>query len=107
MTGAGPNYTVKSIEVIASGSDVLVREYTLAPGEEIPWHYHTHVTDWYFGLDGRLKIETRAPRGGCELGAGARFSIPPKTAHHLTNDGNVDCRFLLIQGVGAYDFQKI
>ncbi|HUC60937.1 MAG TPA: cupin domain-containing protein [Alphaproteobacteria bacterium] len=102
-----PNYSVKSIEVIASGSDVLVRHYTLAPGDEIPWHYHNHVTDWYFGFDGHLTIETRAPRGGCDLALGVRYSIPPKVAHRLSNNGTSDCRFLLVQGVGPYDFHKI
>ena len=102
-----PNYSVKSIEVIASGSDVLVRHYTLAPGDEIPWHYHNHVTDWYFGIDGHLTIETRAPRGGCDLALGVRYSIPPKVAHRLSNNGTSDCRFLLVQGVGPYDFHKI
>ena len=30
---------------IARGSDVGVQERTLAPGQEIPWHYHTIITD--------------------------------------------------------------
>jgi quercetin dioxygenase-like cupin family protein len=41
----GPSYTVKNIEAIAKGSDMRARLYTLAPGEVIPWHYHTAVTD--------------------------------------------------------------
>ena len=41
-------YTVKSIEPVAVGRDVQVRLFTLAPGETIPWHFHSSVTDWYF-----------------------------------------------------------
>jgi len=59
----GPSYTVKNIEAIAEGSDMRARLYTLAPGDVIPWHYHTAVTDWYFCLVGILRVETRAPRG--------------------------------------------
>ena len=44
----GPSYTVKNIKAIAEGSDMRARLYTLAPGDVIPWHYHTAVTDWYF-----------------------------------------------------------
>jgi quercetin dioxygenase-like cupin family protein len=59
----GPSYTVKNIEAIAEGSDMRARLYTLAPGDVIPWHCHTAVTDWYFCLVGTLRVETRAPRG--------------------------------------------
>jgi quercetin dioxygenase-like cupin family protein len=103
----GPSYTVKNIEAIAEGSDMRARLYTLAPGDVIPWHYHTAVTDWYFCLVGILRVETRAPRGDERLAAGAHYQIPPKTAHRISNGGGEDCQFLLLQVVGAYDFNKV
>jgi quercetin dioxygenase-like cupin family protein len=103
----GPSYTVKNIEAIAEGSDMRARLYTLAPGDVIPWHYHTAVSDWYFCLVGILRVETRAPRGDERLAAGAHYQIPPKTAHRISNGGDEDCQFLLLQGVGAYDFNKV
>ena len=101
-------YTLKDIETIAAGSDVRARLYTLAPGEVIPWHYHTTVTDWYFCLAGRLRVETQVPRVDERLALGGSYKIPPKTAHRISNGGNrEDCRFLLLQGVGVYDFNRI
>lgn len=38
-----------------------VREYALDPGEAIPWHRHSAVTDYYFGLEGRVVVAMRAP----------------------------------------------
>jgi quercetin dioxygenase-like cupin family protein len=96
-----PSYAVKNIEAIAEGSDMRARLYTLAPGDVIPWHYHTAVTDWYFCLAGILRVETRAPRGDERLAAGAHYQIPPKTAHRISNGGGEECQFLLLQGVGA------
>jgi quercetin dioxygenase-like cupin family protein len=96
---------VKNIEAIAEGSDMRARLYTLAPGDVIPWH--TAVTDWYFCLAGILQVERRAPRGEERLAAGARYQIPPKTTHRISNGGGEDCQFLPIQGVGAYDFNKV
>jgi hypothetical protein len=65
------------------------------------------IADWYFCLGGTLRIETRAPRGEW-LTAVGRSAIPPNTAHRISNGGNgEDCRFLLLQGVGVYDFNKI
>lgn len=105
---ADPGYTVKNIETIAEGSDLRARLYTLAPGDVIPWHYHTGVADWYFCLGGTLRIETRAPRADERLAAGGRYAILPNTAHQISNGGGgEDCRFLLLQGVGVYDFNKI
>ena len=42
---------------IAKGSDVGVQERTLAPGEVIPWHYHTIITDTTYCIEGTVQIE--------------------------------------------------
>jgi quercetin dioxygenase-like cupin family protein len=102
-----PGYTVKSVEPVAIGSDVQARIFTLAPGEAIPWHFHSAVTDWYFVLDGVLSIETRAPRARRILTIGERCHIPPRTAHLIANHSAADTRLLLVQGVGAYDFMPV
>ena len=100
-------YQVKSVEPVAIGSDVQARLFTLAPGETIPWHYHSAVTDWYFVLEGTLSIETRAPAAHHELAIGEGYHISPKTAHLIANRSDRDTRFLLVQGVGPYDFLRV
>jgi len=103
----GTGYAVKLIEPVAIGSDVQARLFTLAPDETIPWHFHSAVTDWYFVLEGALSIETRAPADRRELAIGESYHIVPKTAHLITNRSDSDTRFLLVQGVGAYDFLRV
>jgi quercetin dioxygenase-like cupin family protein len=103
----GAGYAVKSNEPVAIGSDVQARVFTLAPGETIPWHFHSAVTDSYFVLEGRLSIETRAPTERQLLAAGGTYRIPPKTAHLIANRSDADTRFLLVQGVGPYDFLRV
>src|SRR5216683_7444838 len=100
-------YKVKSIAAVAIGSDVQARLFTLAPGETIPWHFHSAVTDWYFVLEGALSIETRAPADRRLLAVGGSYRIPPKTAHLIANRSDTDTRFLLVQGVGPDDFLGI
>lgn len=102
-----PAYRIKSVEPVAIGSDVQARLFTLAPGETIPWHFHSAVTDWYFVLAGALSIETRAPADRCRLGPGESYRILPKTAHLIANRSDADTRFLLVQGVGPYDFRPV
>jgi quercetin dioxygenase-like cupin family protein len=103
----GPGYKVKSVEPVAIGSDVQARLFTLAPGEAIPWHFHSAITDWYFVLAGALSIETRAPPDRRLLTVGGSYHIPQKTAHLIANRSDTDTRFLLVQGVGRYDFLKV
>ena len=40
------------------------------------------------------------------LATGARFTIQPETQHLIANRAERDCRFLLVQGIGAYDWVK-
>ncbi len=39
------NYIVKSVETVVAGRDIQARIFTLAPGEIIPWHSHSEITD--------------------------------------------------------------
>lgn len=88
---------------IAKGADVGVQERTLAPGQEIPWHYHTVISDTTYCLDGTVQIEMLDPREQVLLAVGERCTIPPHRPHRITPHGERSCRMLLIQGVGAYD----
>ena len=101
-----PNYTVKSCELLVVGANVQARLFTLAPGESIPWHYHSEITDHYFVLHGALTIVTRSPARECLFEIGDRHQLQPGTAHFLANRGAIDCQFLLLQGVGKYDWIK-
>jgi len=101
------HYTVAGTRIVAETPDLRVVEITLAEGEQVPWHYHSTIADHFFCLEGDLTIETRAPRARHALGPGAECLIPAKTAHVVTNGGNGVCRFLLVQGIGAYDYLPV
>ena len=48
-------------EVIAQSADMKFTLFTLAPGAEIPWHFHSEVTDWYVCREGVFAVETQSP----------------------------------------------
>jgi mannose-6-phosphate isomerase-like protein (cupin superfamily) len=101
------HYQVKAIEPVVKGADVQARIFTLAPGDVITWHFHRQCADYYFVLAGTLTILTRTPdEKTARLAVGERFTIQPGTEHLITNRAAEDCRFLLVQGVGAYDWVK-
>ena len=67
----------------------------------------TVSTDHYFVLRGTLTIETQRPNERHTLAIGERFKIRPGTAHRISNELESDCEFLLVQGVGKYDWHKV
>ena len=85
MTRHPQPYRVRRIHVVAKGANVLVREYALDSGEHIPWHHHTGVVDYYYGLEGTVVIETREPVARHDVSAWQAASVAPPTAHHLSN----------------------
>jgi quercetin dioxygenase-like cupin family protein len=102
-------FSVSSRRLVAEGSDMFVKEFNLGPGEGIPWHSHTQVFDIFYCLEGQLEIESKdlpdqEDRPRITLAAGGSARIEAGTAHHPFNAGSGPCRFLLIQGVGKYDF---
>ena len=101
-----PNYTVKCVETVVDAANVKARVFTLAPGEVIPWHSHSETTDHYFVLSGKLTIERRTPEERRTLAVGERYQITATKPHMVSNCGTTDCQFLLLQGVGKYDWKS-
>jgi mannose-6-phosphate isomerase-like protein (cupin superfamily) len=96
-----------NVHWIAKGSDVGVQERVLAPGQEIPWHYHTTITDTTYCLQGSVQIEMLSPPEKVVIKVGERHAVPTNRPHRITAYGDEPCRFLLVQGVGAYDRHPI
>ncbi len=101
-------YTIKGTTIIAETSDLRALHITLAPGDVIPWHWHSHVTENFTCAKGILVVETRAPRAEHRLGPGERLTLAPKVAHRVANGADQgDCVFVLVQGIGPYDFRPV
>ena len=101
------NYTISGRELVAEGADLRVQVLSLAAGEAIPWHYHSEITDQMVCLEGPMMVETRAPRNIYELEPGGRCAVPPKTAHYVRGKDGGACKFMIVQGVGVYDFVPV
>ena len=101
------SYEIAGSEIVAEGADLRVSVLTLAAGQCVPWHYHSDITDSFVCLEGPMVVETRAPRHAYRLAAGERCAVPPKTAHRVSGEGGGPCKFLIVQGVGVYDFVPV
>lgn len=100
-------YSLSGRDLVAEADGLRVQVLTLAGGEKVPWHYHSIVSDIFIGLEGTTVVETRAPRARHELGLGEHCVVPPGTAHEVTGKDDKGCRFTLVQGIGAHDFNPV
>ena len=96
--------TIAGRELIAKPPDLRVQILTLSEGQEIPWHHHTAVTDTIICLQGPMLVETRNADGDHELAPGERCTTAPGTEHRVTGRNGGACRFVIVQGVGKFDF---
>ena len=90
--------------VVAQTETLRVVEWTLGPGERLPWHHHTRIDDTFYCLQGTLGVDTRAPERQVVLRPGEKYVVPANVVHRPENLGEGNARFLLVQGLGTYDF---
>jgi quercetin dioxygenase-like cupin family protein len=81
-----------------------ITELRISPTQKVPWHYHNNVQDTFYVLEGRLTLFLRDPKQEVQLGAGETFSVAPRRPHLVANRGETSATFLVLQGIGEYDF---
>ena len=95
---------MSNTEIIKTGN-VLIRIMELEIGSSTEWHHHTEVTDHFVCLTGIIKIETRDD-GQVVLLPGQRADVKPLQIHRVLNVYQDKSEYMLVQGVGIYDFVK-
>jgi mannose-6-phosphate isomerase-like protein (cupin superfamily) len=81
-----------------------ISELQLGPRQQIPWHYHNHVQDTFYVLQGRLRLFLREPKEEVRLGPGETYTVRPRRPHLVSNGGDTSVVFFVLQGIGEYDF---
>ena len=81
-----------------------ISELQLSPTQTVPWHFHTNITDTFYVLEGEMRLFLQNPKQEVRLRP-ARPSSPAAGRPHLvTNAGETSLTFLIMQGVGEYDY---
>ena len=95
-------------ETLLQTDTVKVRVMNLPAGEATPWHHHREVTDHMVGLSGLVLVRLREPEEMIELHPGHRCRVETGRVHQVANGSNSEtASYLLIQGVGRYDFNTV
>ena len=93
--------------IIIQTEDVQVRIMELGSGETVPLHHHSEITDTMFGLTGEIMVCKKTPEEQVVLTPGKHCVVAAGRTHQVRNRLQQEpSRYLLVQGVGTYDFIK-
>lgn len=97
-------YEVERRQYHAERPGFRISELQISPAQKVPWHYHTNVQDTFYVIEGRIRIFLRNPKDDVTLQRGDTYSVPARRPHLVTNAGDTSATFLVLQGLGEYDF---
>jgi len=81
-----------------------ITELQISRTQKVPWHFHTNVQDTFYVLQGELRIFLREPKEDVRLRPGETYAVRPGRPHLVTNAGRGSATFLVLQGIGEYDY---
>lgn len=100
-------YEIERRDLVAEATGLRVQILTVGSGQCVPWHRHSRITDTFVCLEGPMAIETREPDETTILNPGETYAVPPLQAHRVSGKDEGPCKFLIVQGVGEYDFVEV
>jgi mannose-6-phosphate isomerase-like protein (cupin superfamily) len=104
VTDASHLYEVERRARHAERPGFRISELQIGPAQQVPWHYHSRVQDTFYVLEGRLRLFLRDPKEQVELGPAETYAVRPGRPHLVTNAGTSSATFLVLQGIGEYDY---
>jgi quercetin dioxygenase-like cupin family protein len=81
-----------------------INELQISTTQKVPWHYHSNIQDMFYVIEGHVRLFLREPDEEVRLGPGDTYSVRPRRPHLVLNDGDCSATFLLLQGIGEYDY---
>ena len=81
-----------------------IQEIQISKTQKVPWHYHNNVQDTFYVLSGSVRLFLRDPKEEVRLGPGDTYSVKARRPHLVVNGGEASATFLVLQGIGEYDF---
>jgi quercetin dioxygenase-like cupin family protein len=104
VTDASHLYEVERRARHAERPGFRIQELQISPRQQVPWHYHNNVQDTFYVLQGRLRVFLRDPKEEVRLEPGETYTVRARRPHLVTNGGDTSAVFLVLQGLGEYDY---
>jgi len=97
-------YEVERRQHHAQRPGFRISELQISPKQKVPWHYHTKVQDTFYVIEGCIRVFLQDPKEQLTLRPGDTYSVAPRRPHLVANGGDTSATFLVLQGIGEYDF---
>jgi quercetin dioxygenase-like cupin family protein len=97
-------YEVERRDRHAERPGFRISELQLSPTQTVPWHCHTNISDTFYVLAGEMRLFLQDPRQAVRLRPGESFVAAAGRPHLVTNAGETSLTFLIMQGIGEYDY---
>ena len=107
MKDASNFYEVERRARHAERPGFRINELQISPTQKVPWHYHSNVQDTFYVLAGKIRVFLREPKEEVRLAPGETYTVAPKRPHLVINGGDTSATFLILQGIGEYDFNPL
>jgi quercetin dioxygenase-like cupin family protein len=104
ITDASGLYDVERRACHAERPGFRISELQISPTQIVPWHYHNHIQDTFYVIEGRIRVYLREPSEEADLGPGETYSVRPHRPHLVRNACDGAATFLILQGIGKYDY---
>ncbi|MEP7336465.1 MAG: cupin domain-containing protein [Acidobacteriota bacterium] len=101
---ASQHYEVERRARYAERPGFRINELQISLTQTVPWHYHSNIQDTFYVIEGQLRLFLREPKEEVLLVPGDTYSVPPRRPHLVTNAGDSSATFLVLQGIGEYDY---
>jgi mannose-6-phosphate isomerase-like protein (cupin superfamily) len=100
-------YEVERRAVHAERPGFRISELQISATQIVPWHSHSNVQDTFYVIEGQIKIVLRDPDEQIVLSPGSTYSVQAKRPHMVRNARKSSATFLILQGIGEYDYVPI
>ena len=97
-------YEVERRQYHAQRPGFRINELQISKTQKVPWHYHSNIQDTFYVLEGSIRIFLQNPKESITLEPGETCTVAPRRPHLVTNAGEGSATFLVLQGIGEYDF---
>ena len=92
------------MKIVLQTNDVKVSTHELKANESGKLHFHRFIKEHFFCLSGILEVKIFSPDETVILLPGESVLINPERRHMVANNDSSNSSYLIVQGIGEYDF---
>jgi len=104
LPDAGGMYEVERRARYGERPGFRISELQISPTQKVPWHLHNNIDDTFYVIAGKIRLFLREPDEDIRLAPGDSYCVKAGRPHLVTNDGDTSATFLVLQGIGEYDY---